>query len=47
MVVELFQQIEALGEIMGGATAYPLLLPLLEDALEYEEEKVRTRVSMR
>lgn len=31
---------------MGGGAAFPLLLPLLEDALEYEEEKVRTRVSL-
>jgi hypothetical protein len=29
---------------MGGGASFALLLPLLEDALEYEEEKVRRKV---
>lgn len=38
-------QAEAIGEVMGGGAAFALLLPLLEDALEFEEEKVRRRVN--
>ena len=33
VVAEMVGQLEAIGEIMGGGTAFALLLPLLEDAL--------------
>lgn len=46
MVLELFSHIEVIGEVMGGGTSYTFLLPLLEEALEYEEDKVRRRVKL-
>jgi hypothetical protein len=37
VVFELINKIEAIGEVMGGGVTYSFLLPLLEDALEFEE----------
>lgn len=45
-MLEVVGRIEAVGEVMGGGASYTFLLPLLEDALEYEEEKVRRRVKL-
>ena len=41
----MFHNVERLGEFIGGPIPYTFLLPLLEDGLEYEEEKVRKKVS--
>jgi hypothetical protein len=45
VVGEMVCQLEAVGEVMGGGAAFALLLPLLEEALEFEDEKVRRRVA--
>jgi len=46
VVLELINNIETLGEVIGGGVAYTFLFPILEDALEYEEERVRKLVRM-
>jgi hypothetical protein len=40
----MFTFIDRLGEFIGGAIPHTFLLPLLEDGLEFEEEKVRRKV---
>ena len=40
----MFIHADRLGEFIGGAIPYTFLLPLLEDGLEFEEEKVRIKV---
>lgn len=36
VVLELINNIETLGEVIGGGVAFTFLFPILEDALEYE-----------
>jgi hypothetical protein len=43
----MFNNIDKLGEFIGGPLPYTFLLPLLEDGLEFEDEKVRKRVALR
>lgn len=44
VIMEMFAHISVLCDVIGGGNALQSLLPLVEDGLEYEEERVRDLV---
>lgn len=46
VIITMLDSLSSLGEAMGGGNEYANLLPLIEEVLQNEEEKVRNKVKL-